>query len=553
MPSTPKINFNFINNNVESSVATDGVSIILARTTKGTALDPSTLIKSVTQFEREFGEEIVPDASVSNIEKALSGGSILRVIRVIGAGGSNGTVNGGAAVMTITLGDESKGFILTSGAGDAIGSGDTYTVQFYQTQNTIYCKVIDADGSTVLDTDQVITYKNTYTSDDGSVHNSSIDYLTLAQWISNNTYFTVSLSDGSNMESFLTKLAKADGTATNISVSFVAESTGTIGTTETAEPTADEWIDALEYIRDYTDAYNVVLSHLEQHLGSLSKAISVYSKLRTILDELNEFRGFIEIPAVNYTDNTVKDKDDIIADVDTIINTIGNSKWISYFTSGLVYNNSFGIAQNSEVLGTVLGLADASATSYGYHYSFAGVNRGIVSDAQGPVIPNYGSPGRVDDLEDFAQHYLNLFVIKDTPYYGKSTLLWHNFTSQVKQDSFRFLGVTGLVLNIKKTLRPILESYIEEPNYWATWKNMYLRIKPYIEDWVTDGAMTDPSWEGDQDATSWSDLVVNTEAEARQGHYKAKFSFKDIVALQDITLDVIIEASSNSVSVEVEE
>ena len=113
------------------------------------------------------------------------------------------------------------------------------------------------------------------------------------------------------------------------------------------------------------------------------------------------------------------------------------------------------------------------------------------------------------------------------------------------------MGVTGLVLNIKKTLRPILESYIEEPNYWGTWKDMYLRIKPLIDEWVTNEAMTDPIWEGDQDATSWNDLVVNTEAAARQGHYKARFRFKDIVALQDITLDVIIEKASKSVSVDI--
>lgn len=108
-----------------------------------------------------------------------------------------------------------------------------------------------------------------------------------------------------------------------------------------------------------------------------------------------------------------------------------------------------------------------------------------------------------------------------------------------------------MVLDIKKTLRPILESYIEEPNYWGTWKNMYLQIKPLIDEWVTNEAMTDPKWEGDQDATSWNDLIINTEAEARSGHYKARFRFKDIVALQDITLDVVIEKATKSVSIDI--
>lgn len=556
MPSTPKINFNFINNNVEESSPLRGISTVLARTTKGPVLDPSTLIKGVTQFQRTFGEEIVPNSSVSNIQKALEGGSILRIVRVVGKGATSGLVNDGKAVITIKLGGVSYGLKLTTrGAGEPIGTGSTYTVKFTKSQNTLYYEVVGANGST-LESGPVFTYKTKDTA-----NNTSIDYLALAQWIHINSYFKVSLAEGeeslaeggskggTSMESFLTELAKADGTSIAIEVTFVESSTGSIGTTETEKPTSKEYIDALDYVRDYPDSYNVIFSHLEQHLDS-TEAIKVYTQFRTVLDELNEFRGFIEVPWFN-TDGSVRTKDQILTATDDIINTIGNSKWISYFTSGLKYNNAFGIPQNSDVIGTVVGLADASATSYGYNYSFAGVRRGVVPNAQGPVLLNYGSPARVTDLEEFAQHYLNLFVIKDTPSFGKRTLLWHNFTSQVKQDSFRFLGVTGLVLDIKKMLRPILESYIEEPNYWGTWKNMYLEVKPLIDEWVTNEAMTDPVWEGDQDATSWKDLIINTEADARSGHYKARFRFKDIVALQDITLDVVIEKATKSVSIDI--
>ena len=302
MPSTPKINFNFINNNVEESSPLRGISTVLARTTKGPVLDPSTLIKGVTQFQRTFGEEIVPDGSVSNIQKALEGGSILRIVRVVGKGATLGTVNEGNAVITINLGEESKGLKLTTrGAGEPIGTGSTYTVKFIKQQNTIYYEVVDANGST-LESGPVFTYK---TKDEAN--NTSIDYLALAQWIQINPYFKVSLADGGNMESFLTELAKADGTTTAIEVSFVASSEGTIGTTETEKPTSQEYIDALDYVRDYTDSYNVIFSHLEQHLGSTSEAIKVYTQFRTVLDELNEFRGFIEVPWFN-ADGSVRTK-----------------------------------------------------------------------------------------------------------------------------------------------------------------------------------------------------------------------------------------------------
>lgn len=229
MPSTPKVNFNFINNNVEESSPLNGISTILARTTKGPVLDPSTLIKSITQFKRMFGEEIVPDGSVSNIQKALDNGSILRIVRVVGKGATLGTVNEGNAVITIKLGDVTKGLKLTTrGAGEPIGTGDTYTVKFTKQQNTVYYQVIDANGS-LLESGPVFTYKS---KDD--INNTSIDYLALAQWISINPYFKVDLNDG-NMESFLTELAKADGTAVAIEVTLVASSEGTIGTKETAK------------------------------------------------------------------------------------------------------------------------------------------------------------------------------------------------------------------------------------------------------------------------------------------------------------------------------
>jgi hypothetical protein len=47
-------------------------------------------------------------------------------------------------------------------------------------------------------------------------------------------------------------------------------------------------------------------------------------------------------------------------------------------------------------------------------------------------------------------------------------------------------------------------------------------------------------------------LVYNTEADVRQGKYKVKFTFKDVVALQEITFNLVIDSSNGSASVEVQ-
>ena len=189
------------------------------------------------------------------------------------------------------------------------------------------------------------------------------------------------------------------------------------------------------------------------------------------------------------------------------------------------------------------------ATSRGYWQSFAGLQKGVLYDAIGPVIPNYGSPSRYDQLNELAQNYINLPVIKDTPSSGKQTVLWHCFSTQFKQDSFRFLSISGLILYIKKTLRPIYDKYIEEPNIWDTWKLIFAEIKPILDSLVDANAIESYNYLGDQNAQRWSDLQINNEADVRQGKYKVKLSVKDIVPMQDINIAISIDAASRSISI----
>ena len=131
MSNSPILKFNLKNNNVESTVPLNGVSVVLARTTKGPQNDPSTLISSLSQFSKVYGKEIVPDGSISNIEKALAGGSTLRIVRVQGSDATKGLVGTkDKDLFSIQVGSIKIGFGLqTKYKGDSIGSGSTYTFQ----------------------------------------------------------------------------------------------------------------------------------------------------------------------------------------------------------------------------------------------------------------------------------------------------------------------------------------------------------------------------------------------------------------------------------------
>jgi hypothetical protein len=45
------------------------------------------------------------------------------------------------------------------------------------------------------------------------------------------------------------------------------------------------------------------------------------------------------------------------------------------------------------------------------------------------------------------------------------------------------------------------------------------------------------------------ELSVNNEADVRQGKYKVILKYKDIVPMQEITINIVIDAASKSVNI----
>lgn len=580
MSKSPSVVFKFENNNVQQTTPLLGVSCFLARTEKGPYDDPSELITSFSQFQRIFGKEIVPDGSVSNIEKALVGGSKLRIIRVLGAGARKGTITKAEAsgvleedeielasaipgdqaseVMKFISGGTNVSFgLVTKGYGDPIGSGETFKVGFSKSVNTIFYNIYDANGS-ILESGPVITYK---TKDDQN--KTSVDYLALSNFASNSAYLEPKMVTTTNkiksFENLVAWLQTSIDQTENLltiqvggkeAISTETMFNGTLGTAGD-DPTADEWIASLDLVKDYTDVYQLACSHIHQHLKTDQDVLKVHKAAKDMCAELQEYTYYIEVPKyTHYPEGTQpRNKQSIITWINNCLGSIGNSKYAAYFAGGIKYYNEFGLLTNSDVLGTIFGLGDTSASNYGPWKSFAGMNRGVIYDGQGPVSPNYGSDSRYNELNELAQMYANMIVIKDTPSSGKQTMLWHCFSSQVKQDSERFLSIVRLNLYLKKTLRPILNKYLEEPNIWGTWKNIYLEVKPILDNLVDENAMSEYTWMGDQDAGSYSELSVNNEADVRQGKYKVILKYKDIVPMQEITINIVIDAASKSVNI----
>ena len=574
MPNSPSIKFKIENNNLEQTTPLVGVSCVLARTKRGPFNDPSTLISTYSQFQSVFGSEIVPDGSPSNIEKALMGGSKLRIIRVPGEGYFKGILTNSSEVpeKPNSAPTPVKVLELSSGTNkveigfyiktydETVDGSENFDAVFIKQGNTVFCNIYGHGKTTVMESLPVITYKN---KDDNNL--TTVDYLALYQFLTNSAYLEPIIITSTLTNKSIAGVAnwlyeEVDGSSNTFSFKVGTTEPTSEGTTcisapgsAGTAPTKEQWIGSLQYARDYTDPYHLACSHLDQHLKTDSDQLAVHKAARQLVDELDEYMYFIEVPkyTTHYTlGTTVRAKEGIIQWINTCLGTIGNSRNVAYFAGGIMMNNDQGINVETDVLGSIIGLADASSSNYGPWKSFAGMNRGCIYDGNGPACPNYGSPSRYNDLNDLAHAYANMIVVKDTSNAGKQTMLWHCFTSQVKQDSFKFISIVQLIYYLKKFLRPILESKIEEPNYIPTWQDIYLQVKPELDDLVEQEAMSEYTWMGDQNATGYDDMQVNKEADVRQGKYKAILRFKEIVPMQEIEMSLVIDKVARTASVE---
>tara|TARA_R110002020_G_scaffold54690_5_gene152278 strand:- start:4011 stop:5834 length:1824 start_codon:yes stop_codon:yes gene_type:complete len=185
-------------------------------------------------------------------------------------------------------------------------------------------------------------------------------------------------------------------------------------------------------------------------------------------------------------------------------------------------------------MGDILGLAAIVHTNLGQWRSFAGPNNGKVTGATG-VANNFGSNGLFDDLNKLANRQINMMILRDNV-----IQLSGNFTGVLSESPESFNSVVSLLIYLKKLLKPVLNTFLEEPADIPTFKNIFYTVKPLLDNLVTERALFEYKWDGDQDAGTLAGLQVNTAAEVQQGRYKVNFYIKPINSLQEIKINIIL-------------
>lgn len=218
-----------------------------------------------------------------------------------------------------------------------------------------------------------------------------------------------------------------------------------------------------------------------------------------------------------------------------------DTKYTMFFAGGLSVTDPQSAAPvNISELGDIIGMAAYSAEKAGPWQSFAGIQRGLILNALG-IVNNFGTPGNTTLLNMLCNHGINVVVNSKNRRKLNSC-----YTGQITDSDYSFGSVTRMVIFMKKTIGPLMENYLEEPNDIITWKKIYQAVQPFLKSMKDKRAISKYDWQGDQFANTFDDLTTNQLADVDQGKYRVNLFMTSIKPLIDIGISIILTPSGVS-------
>jgi len=503
MSNTANVDFQIINNAGQVSIPLTDIVFVQGKTVRGPVSDPSDIITSWAQFKRLFGGY----TSSSNLfpllcMRLLNRGAKLRVNRLTdGAEALAETKDGGVAASFVDGALALFSFVAKHDGAD---------------YNNITVEVKDASNGNA----NYFNIEVTHATDDDVYELYENLTITGAPTIANSDYLLI-IAETSD---YIVPVYKDASTGTaplrpeNDSLTLAGGSDG--GTLDLADYTGDSGDKTGFYAFDgYDEAFALICPDIsESDLAGISAAGEGYAS------------GRKDLRYYQHLDNSNTDPNDLISERPDL-----DSKYIAFTAGGLYINDpltstKIAIPEVADVIGCMV---------YTFHnfkpwYAINGPVRGIIPNVLG-VVNNFGSQGSFADLNLLANNQINMVILRD-----RKIMLWDGYTALLGNNPEKFISINNLLLYIQKTLRPFLEAYLGEPNDMQTWKNIYLSVLPFLDSLVTDRGLFSYQWNGDQFATSLSDLQVNTQADVLQGKYTIDFRITPIVPLVEIKVKIVI-------------
>lgn len=508
MPDTAKVNFNEIDLTPSVGSGLKGVNAVQGITKRGPYLRTDILIKSWEEFVRIFGGELAGNDFPTLCKRALDGGSQLRVNRV-----GHYTTIGNASTLTSLKAAVAVPFQNAQGTPQTLFEiSPKYAGLDY---NNIIITIKNASNGDINSFDLIIDHL------EESNLTESYKNLKVVSGVITDSEFLKGISLNSELVdiTYLDTSAITDIRPINQVHSFTGGTDGgvIVDTDYIGDSASGTGFHAFDDIDDCITISVPNLSTAAIHIAGVAYVESRKDMIYLIhLASLTANGLVAEKAALNI-----------------------DSNYVGFYAGGLkVTDNITGAEKSISELGDIIGLSASvdADTQYGPWYSFAGDTRGRIFNALG-VVTNFGTPGRYNDLNLLANRQINCVVVQD----GKIKLSG-NFTGQLKQSRLSYISNRKLLITIKKDLKPILNSFLEEPTDIILFKAIYRTVKPYFDSLKSDEkrAISAYRWEGDQRVSTLNDVVINKKSDLDQGKYRVKLFITDIVSLQEFTVDITL-------------
>jgi hypothetical protein len=516
MPNSAKVKFNEIDLSSFIDSLIGGIAAVSLQTLRGPYGHDGSVIATWPEFVKKYGGEVEGLEGASLVKRAFSYGCALRVNKV-------GNYTDPADAGTLTAEKAAFDAALGSNAVDTEDYFEVVPKYAGADYNNLVVQILEASNGDADAFDLVVSHLNEPSLGEiyqnlkieGTPTIAESDYLNRVK--SGSALIDINYLDCSGLSG---QLRPDDGT--------YSATTGSNGDPVTAaDYEGDEAGGTGVYAFDQYSDFEVIAS-LDNSDTSVLQAYSAYTDSR---------QDSVTFAHLKNTSNTVTKL--ITERGDTNI----DSRFTAFFAGGLEIPDPFLENTQKEIseLGDVLGLAMFSSREFGPWWSFAGTQRGVIRNASDVVNNFYGA--NTIKLDQLAQRQINVVVNQNGRIYIKG-----NFSAQMASSRKSFLNVVKLIIFIKKSLRPNMELYLEEPNDFRTFLQIYNEVEPFLSSLVggEKRALVDYEWRGDQFATKDSELVINNRADLDQGKYRVQLWLKEVVSLQEFTIDIISAPSGVS-------
>lgn len=185
----------------------------------------------------------------------------------------------------------------------------------------------------------------------------------------------------------------------------------------------------------------------------------------------------------------------------------------------------------------ILGLATKKDNRDGAWGSFSGIQNetgaGVIRATYGVGDKNLGEPSRIIDAQLATAAGLIPVIDKQTRRFGKATMCWGNSTMQLQQNTLlKFAHVAELLNYVRRVVKPIIEENLFTPNDPISWKNVFRAVNLLLRGLVSNRAISEYEYIGDQDADVITDAVYNQQADIANGIYKFKIKLVPISKME---------------------